>query len=145
MVGKEILNSVSIAHSLLPALRTADEDGADVDLQGYEAALCVVEVGAPVVTLSGSVYVQPTVIEADDDGSGSPSSYSAVAAGDLDGAFPKLDDNAKCNKAYAVAYMGSKRHIAIRWDVTGSQATGITASALVVRAQARSKPTTQGT
>ena len=142
--GKEILKSVSIAHSILPQVATAEVKGAGVDLQGYEAALATINVGTSGDTLSGSVYAQPTLQESVDD---VDADYSDVATADYGDSvtFPKLDAGSKVSKAYAVSYVGSKRWIRVVWKVTGTHTTGTSASALVVRANPRVKPTVQGT
>lgn len=139
--GKEMLKSVSIATSIVSAPLANDTNGTGVDLQGYEAALVVFHLGSPgaQVVLSGSLKVDLKVEESDDN-----SSFTAVAAADLDGVFPTVDTNAEAGKCYAAGYKGTKRYLRGVWDVTGTHTTPLEGGCIVVRANPRIKPTTQG-
>jgi hypothetical protein len=118
---KETLSGVV---SLAPAAYTSDADGAGVDLQGYDGgALVVLAVGD---WTDGTHAV--AVEESDDD-----STYTAVAADDLDGSFSALDAAGDDSTVQLVGYLGSSRYVRVSVLVTGSPATGAVYGAAVLR------------
>lgn len=124
---RDIVNSISVAHSLAPATRTSGANGAGVDLAEWEAAAVVVHVGS---YTDGTHTIE--VQEADDDGTGSPDTWTAVADTELDGTEPVIDASGDANTVFEVGYKGSKRHL--RAVVTTSGTTsGATYGATVVR------------
>ena len=70
---RDLANSVSVAQSLAPAVRTADANGTGIDLQGFESATIVVDTGAEGVTLSSSVKIDFILEDSTDD-----STYSEI-------------------------------------------------------------------
>ena len=75
---KDLTNSISPAVSLAAAVRSAAANGTGVDLQGYESATVLVDVGAEGDTLSSSVHFEISLEESDDD-----STYTDVAQADI--------------------------------------------------------------
>ena len=53
---KDLSNNIATAVSLVSAVRTAAANGTGVDLQGYESAVLIADVGAEGDTLSTSTY-----------------------------------------------------------------------------------------
>lgn len=100
--------------------RTASINGSSVDLVGYGAAMAVVHAG----TITDGTHT-PKLQESSDN-----SSFSDVAAADLDGVFAALTSNT----IQRVGYKGSKRYLRVVVTVTGSPATGGKFSAAVLRA-----------
>ena len=93
---KDLSNNISPAVSLAVAVRTAAANGTGVDLQGYESATALVDVGAEGDTLSSSVFFEVSLEHSDDD-----STYTDVAQADIidgtiasGGIFLKLDGTA---------------------------------------------------
>ncbi len=74
----DLSNSISPAISLAAAVRDAAADGTGVDLQGFESATILVDVGAEGDTLSGSVYFEISLEHSDDD-----VTYTDVAQADI--------------------------------------------------------------
>lgn len=130
--------------ALAAQVLTADADGVDVDLQGYEGAQVIAVVGASGDTLSGSVYVELEVEESDDG-----VTYTDVADADLvnvvagtnDGTFAKVDDPAEDDAVYHTAYIGAKRYIRVVANLTGTHTNGIPVGVLVNRGHGRHQNT----
>ena len=141
---KDLSNNISPAVSLAAATRTAAANGTGVDLQGYESATVLVDVGAEGDTLSSSVYFEVSLEESDDD-----STYTDVAqAGIIDGTissggiFLKLDGTANGNPdsaggIFRVGYVGNSRYVRVVLAKTGTHSNGTPLGAMVVRGSAR--------
>lgn len=137
---RDLANSVSVAQSLAPAVRTADANGDGVDLQGFESATIVVDTGAEGVTLSSSVKIDFILEDSDDD-----STYAAVTSNNLvtDGAvdssgiFLTLDANAETPQVTSIGYVGGKRYVRVKADFTGSHSTGTPVAATVIKGHPR--------
>lgn len=127
MASKDHVNSIGVALAVSPAVLTATNTSAAIDLQGFEAATVVVSTGA----IAGSGNFTPKLQESDASGSG----FTDVAAKDLIGSFPAV---LAADTAYKVGYLGSKRYV--RTVITLNSGTSIAASAAIIRAHARSKP-----
>lgn len=126
---QDLVSEISVAQTLAPALRAASGDGAGVDLQGFDAAVVVVECG---VITDGTHTIE--VQESDDN-----VAFTAVATADLSGAEPAVvaaDDN----DIFEIGYFGTKRFIRAIVTVTGAPATGGVYGAHVVRGRARKQP-----
>jgi hypothetical protein len=129
---RDIHNKLSVADSVLALNRTADVNGTGVNLQGFEAAEVLFVFGGSGDTLSGTVKVEGKLEESDDD-----STYTAVAAADILGTLPVVDDAAEDDKTYAVGYRGTKKFIRAVFDFTGTHTNGIETAAVVVRGHKR--------
>ncbi|HXF71505.1 MAG TPA: hypothetical protein VNO79_02715 [Actinomycetota bacterium] len=125
---QDLYNEISVAQSLAPAARTASANGAGVDLQGFDAAVVVVETGA---ITDGTHTIQ--VEESADN-----STFTAVADADLQGTEPAIGA-ADDNKVYEIGYMGTKRWLRVSVTVSGATSGGVYA-AHVVRGRARKLP-----
>ena len=49
---QDLKNNIGVVQSLAPAARDADANGTGVDLQGFESATVVIDMGAEGITLS---------------------------------------------------------------------------------------------
>lgn len=110
------------AQSLKPLLRTATATGATVDLLGYDAAEILIDAGT---CTDGTHTVSLT--ESDDD-----STYTAVAAGDIEGTCPAIITT-NDDQAHTVGYRGTKRYLRPVVTVAGSPSTGATIGICVLR------------
>lgn len=130
MTIKDIRNNVDELHSLEPAVRpTGTYNGAGVDLQGFHSAMMVVYFGA---------YTNGThtpSFEHSDDGT----TFTAIAAADLDGSFTAVASGAGANTVQRVGYKGSRRYVRAVMAVT-SGATGAASCAMILRAHPGSAP-----
>ena len=141
---QDLSNNINPAVSIINAVKTAAANGTGVDLQGYEGATVLVDVGAEGDTLSSSVHFEISLEESDDD-----STYTDVAqAGIVDGTitaggiFLKLDGTAGGNPdttggIFRVEYVGGKRYIRVVLAKTGTHSNGTPIGAMVVRHKAR--------
>lgn len=134
MSRQDIKNHISPAQSLRPAAHTADTDGADVDLANFDAACVVIDLGA---WTDGTHTFE--VQHADDDGTGSPDTYAAVADADLDGTEPVVDAADEDDTVHEIGYHGIKRWLRVSVTVAAAT-TGAVYGASVVRGRGRVKP-----
>ena len=141
----DLANNLIAVQSLAPAVRTADANGTGVDLQGFEGAMCVFDIGAEGDTLSSSVHFEVSLEHSDDN-----SSFSDVAQADIvdgtissGGIFLKLDGTAGGNpdttgEIFRVGYRGGKRYIRVVLAKTGTHSNGTPIGAFIVKSHARS-------
>lgn len=108
---------------------TADTDGVDCDLQGYEGARVIFLIGESNDTLSGSVYFV-TELEESDDGI----TYTTVAAADLiDSNLGTVDGAADDDTMHTAGYRGSKRYIRGHYEFTGTHTNGTPLGCIIER------------
>lgn len=119
---KDLYNNQTSVQSLKPAARTASANGTGVDISSYEGAMAVIDVGA---WTDGSHTFE--LQESDDD-----STYTAVAAADLQGTEPVVDGAPDDDQIYELGYLGSKRYLRVATTVSGTT-TGAVYSASIVR------------
>lgn len=134
-----------LQHNFLPVnllkaqdLAYTDTASAWLDTQGFNGAGIEVIVG-DLTGVDGSNYVTPILQESD---ATADSGASAVAAGDAQGAFTKIDATSKDDVRQFVSYKGTKRYVRVKMDYTG---TGISAGIVGVTgwlAHARHAPAT---
>ena len=120
----DLKSNVDVVQSLAPATRNANVNGTGVDLRGFEAAMLVYSVGA----ITDGTHT-PAMEESDDD-----STYTAVAAADLEGSFA----NFTAGSVQRVGYIGGKRYI--RAQVNSSGTTGAAYGAVVARGRPADSP-----
>lgn len=99
--------------SLKPAARTATATGSTIDCLGYDAVEILIDSGT---CTDGTHTVSLT--ESSDD-----TTYTAVAAGDLEGTFPAIITT-NDDQCYTVGYRGTKRYLRPVITVSGSPGTG---------------------
>jgi len=141
---KDLSNNINPAVSLAAAVRTAAANGTGVDLQGYESATVLVDVGAEGDTLSSSVHFEVSLEESDDN-----STFTDVVQADIidgtiaaGGIFLKLDgttggDPDSAGGIFRVGYVGNKRYVRVVLAKTGTHSNGTPLGAMVVRGSAR--------
>lgn len=117
---EDMYNNLEVVQQIAPGTITSDttSDNA-VDLQGFNGALFVIEVG----TVTDGTY-DIEIQESDDD-----SSYSAVDDSDLQGDEATGIDG---SGIYKIGYLGSKRYVQV--SITASDTTdGADISAVAVK------------
>lgn len=127
---RDIKNNLDGVSSMDPASYTATTNGSGVDLRDYDGAMVVFQAGTA-DTGNGNETYTPSVDESDDN-----SSYSAVAASDLEGTL----SNMTANSVQRIGYTGSKRYVRAVLTLGGTTPS-IDASALVVRGLPHRAPT----
>lgn len=131
-----LYDSISAVATIVSIVLNDDTEGTGVgvDLQGYETAVAIVNVGISGDTLSGSVFHTIKLQESDALGSG----YADVAAADMEGTQGTvIDDPAEDPAVVVFGYKGAKRFIRVIDDVTGTHTNGTPFGAVVVRSRAR--------
>lgn len=134
---RDVASPVDAVQSIAPLLRnSSDTNGSSADLQNFDGALLVAEVGTEGDTLSASVKIEFEVEESDDN-----SAWTDVADADLvnavtgtnPGTFAVVDANAEAPATYVGAYVGKKRYIRIVENRTGTHTVGTTTGASILR------------
>lgn len=133
------VRSVSAASSIDAQALTADETGDGVDLQGYEEALIVAQVGTTTTTLNNTNHVTLEVEESDDG-----TTWNDVAAGDLVGAespgvIKDLDADADKESVFLASYIGNKQHIRVHYNEHGTVAS-LPIAICVIRGRPQTAP-----
>lgn len=118
------------ALSLAPAVRTTSANGTGVDLQGYGGATLLVIAG----TWTDGTHAI-ALQESDDN-----STWTAVAAGDLDGALPTISSSGTASQCYRVGYKGIRRYVRPASTVTGSPSTGAAYAAVIICHEPKKAP-----
>jgi hypothetical protein len=112
-----LLDAQDLAHT--------DTASAWLDTNQCDGSVLSVNVGA-LTGVDGSNYLTPVLQESDTTVA---TDATTVAAGDVQGAFTKMDANTEDQVTQFVGYIGSKRYVRVNLDYTG---TGITASLVSV-------------
>lgn len=120
-----LYDSISASLTVNPGAKTADVTGTGVDLAGYETAVCHLQSG----TKTDGTHT-PKLQESSDN-----STFTDVAAADLEGSFTAVASNA----VQVVGYKGSSRYIRLFVTVAGAT-TGAVYGASIVKGRARHNP-----
>ncbi len=145
---RESHNTFKRTSALVASNKTADANGVSLDTKGYESVELAVNVGVSGDTLSGSLYIELEVEHADDNGSGSPGTFTDVADVDLTnvvvgtnpGTFAKIDDPAEDDAVYSVGYIGQKQWIRVVANITGTHTNGTPSAGVAILGHARHNP-----
>lgn len=129
---RDLFNNVNVVSGMNSIVVNDDTEGTGltVDLQGYDSAMAVVNVGAEGDTLSGSVKFDLKIQHGDlSDGSdmaGVTDQYQLIGvSADLTaGIFATIDDNAEAPAVHRIGYRGPKRYVRIFADTTGTHTNG---------------------
>lgn len=124
----DISNNIALRPLINPAVLNVTTTGVSLDLQGYRAVEFAAYIGAPGVTLSGSVLIDFVLQESDNN-----TTFTVVADADMFGAvlpvanagiFARIDANTKASKAYGIGYRGAKRFLRVVATYTGAHTVG---------------------
>ena len=113
----DLVNNIAVEESIAPAAQTANVNGTGIDLRGYNAVAVIVDAG----TITDGTHAI-SLEESDDD-----STYTAVAASDLQGSF----SNVASNTPQKVGYIGTKRYIRAVATVSGATTGGVYGVAVI--------------
>lgn len=133
---RDLANNLLAVQSLAPAVRSADANGSGVDLQFFEGAFAIFDIGAEGDTLSSSVKIDVKLEHSDDNSSWSAvSSSSDVTDGsvDSDGIWATFDDNAEAPAVKGIGYVGGKRYLRVVADFSGTHSNGSPCSAMIIK------------
>lgn len=123
---RDLVNNIGVVQSIVPQVVSATATGTGIDLLGFGSAAFIIATGA--IVSSGDFT--PTLEESDDN-----STYTAVAAGDIEGTLPA---SLTASSVVKVGYKGHKRYV--RPVLTKNSGTSIAASVNVVKAHAAQRP-----
>lgn len=125
---KDIHSGLAMVSALAPAVLTATNTGAALDLQGFNAALFIVTTGA----IAGDGDFTTKIQESDATTSGD---FTDVAAADLIGTIP---DTLAANTTYKLGYVGAKRYV--RQVTTLNSGTSIAAGIVLAKGYGHDNP-----
>lgn len=125
---KDIHSRMAVVQALAPAVLSATNTGAALDLQGYNAAMLVVNTGAIVSAGDFTTKLQ----ESDTTTAGD---FTDVAAADLNGTLPAT---LEANSTYKVGYRGTKRYL--RQVTTKNGGTSIAAGIVLIKGYGHDNP-----
>jgi hypothetical protein len=141
---RDLSNNINPAVSIINAVKTAAGNGTGVDLQGYESATILVDVGAEGDTLSSNVYFEISLEHSDDDSTYTDCAQADIIDGTISsgGIWLKLDgstggDPDSSGGIFRVGYVGGKRYVRVVLAKTGTHSNGTPIGAMVVRGHAR--------
>ena len=141
---KDLSNNTVPVMSIIPAVKTTGANGTGVDLQGYESAMCVVNVGAEGDTLAAGLNFQISLEHSDDNSSYSDCVQADILSGTIaaGGIWLILDGTAGGNpdttgSIHKVGYVGGKRYLRLVLAKTGTHSTGTSISGTVIKGHAR--------
>lgn len=126
---RDLYNDVGYTQSLAPAARNATANGTGVDVNGFSGAVFVISVG----TWTDGTHTFD-MQESDDN-----STFTSVAAGQLQGTEPVVSSAGTASKVYKVGYLGSKRYLRVAVTVAGAT-TGAVYGAAIMTGHAATKP-----
>lgn len=137
---RDYVSNIAPVVALAPAVLSADNTPAAIDLLDYGAATLLLSIGVGGITFSGTNKIEFVLTHSDDD-----STYTNVTDTDVikDALAPATISNGiirALTAAHAAAtlqklgYVGGKRYIKLLADFSGTHGTGTPISAAVVRA-----------
>lgn len=141
---RDMYNHQDVVTGFLPAVRTADVNGAWVDLRDFDGNFITATIGAPGITLDVNNRIELLVQESDD--ASTPNTVAdadllgAVTGGVATGTFAIINANAKASQAYVAQYRGKKRYVRVVADFIGTHGTGTAIGSNVHRGHAHTKP-----
>lgn len=125
---RDLANNLGIVQAVAPAVLSATNTSAAIDLLGFGSAALVINTGA--IVTAGDFT--PKLQESDTT---TPGDFTDVAAGDLVGTFPA---SLAADSVVKVGYIGNKRYV--RTVLTKNGGTSIAAGAVIVKANAHTRP-----
>jgi len=139
---RDLHSHVEAVDAITPAVRTTDSTPVTVDLQGYDGAEILLQVGVGGITFTGTNKIEFTLQHSDDD-----TTYDDVASKDVlgvdtvtDGILKALTEAHAAAAVYRFGYVGGRRYLQLTADFSGSHGTGTPMAATVLKAFALSAP-----
>ena len=140
---RDLKNNIGVVQSLAPAARSSDADGTGVDLQGFESATIVIDMGAEGITLSSTNKIEIELEHSDDNSTFTDVTSSADVIGatqDSNGVIATFDDVAEAPAVSTVGYIGGKRYIRAVANFSGTHGSATPLAVSVIKGHARSNP-----
>lgn len=145
---RDLYSNLAFSVGIAAAANSADANGSNIDMQGYDSLMLIANVGVEGDTLGPSDDINLEVEHADDDGTGSPDTWSDVADADLlnsvtganTGTFAHIDADAEIPAMFATGYIGGKRWVRVVVNVTGTHTNGTPLGITAIRGHAHNLP-----
>jgi len=134
--------STKTVEALAPAVYSADNTPAAIDLQGFDSALLAIHIGVGGIAFTTANKIEFVLTHSDDN-----SAYAAVTDADLVGVTGTTSGIVKAltaahasTEVFKVGYIGSKRYLKLLADFSGTHGTGTPLSALALLGRPASAP-----
>ena len=139
---RDLANNIAPVSTIDAIVGNNDTEGTGtgVDLQFFESAVALVNVGASGDTLSSSVKIDLILQDSDDDSSWSAvTDQNLVTDGTVDssGIFATIDADGEDESVYYIGYVGGKRYLRVFADFTGTHTNGCPISATIIKGHPR--------
>lgn len=133
-------STTQVVNAITPAVLSADNTPAAIDLAGYGSALICTNVGVGGITFTGTNKLEFVVTHSEDN-----VTYTAVTADDVimpygealaTGGIIRAFTAAKAaadTECHSVGYVGKSRYIKVLADFSGTHASGTPIAAFVVK------------
>lgn len=125
---RDFAHNIGAVQAVAPAVLTATNTSAAIDLLGFEGAAVVINTGA----VAGDGNYTAKLQASDTTTSGD---FADVTVGDLSGSLPA---SLAADSVVKVGYIGTKRYL--RTVITKNSGTSIAAGAVVIKGLARTRP-----
>lgn len=132
---RDSYNNVGVVEAIAPAILSADNTPAAIDLDGFNAALLVLSIGVGGITFTSANKIEFVLTHSDDN-----SAYTKVTAADLlgvgtveNGVIKALTVAKSASSVDRIGYIGGKRYLKLLADFSGTHGTGTGISAVVVK------------
>ncbi|MEM7301912.1 MAG: hypothetical protein AAF468_12570 [Pseudomonadota bacterium] len=139
---KDMHSAITAVLAIGAAVHTADNTPAAIDLQGYNAAEILLNIGVGGITFSGTNKVEFVLTHSDDD-----STYANVTDADIlgvssisDGIIKSLTSAHASAAVYRFGYKGGKRYLKLLADFSGTHGTGTPIAAVVLKSEGYDSP-----
>lgn len=141
---RDLNSRITEVQAIGPAVLTADNTPAALDLQGFNSAVILISVGAGGITFTTANKIEFVVTHSDDN-----STYTNVTDADMQGVTGITNGIVRSLTAAkaaadtaptALGYIGAKRYLKVLADFSGTHATGTPISVVLVRGNGMYKP-----
>lgn len=141
---RDLVSRLAETQVVGPAVLTADNTPAALDLAGFNSAAILISVGAGGITFTTTNKIEFVVTHSDDD-----STYTNVTDADVQGVTGVTNGIVRsltAAKAAAdtapteIGYVGNKRYLKVLADFSGTHATGTPISVVLVKGNGAVKP-----
>lgn len=140
---KDIHSDMTIVSAIGAVALAADNTPAAIDLQGYNAAEIVLNIGIGGITFSGTNKIEFKLTHSDDD-----STYAAVTVDDVlglasvgtGGIINSMVAAHAAAAVYRVGYKGGKRYLKILADFSGTHGAGTPVAVNVIKMHGYNQP-----
>lgn len=133
---RDVHSDINVVVALAAAVYSADNTPVSIDLQGYDAAELVLNIGAGGITFTGTNKVDIILRHGDQ---ADQTTHTPVAADDVLGVTPtngilrSLTAAHATPAAYRYGYKGNRRHLSLAVDFSGTHASGTPLAATLLR------------